>query len=143
MTIRPQAAWQFTHPDFDTQESTLGLTLTATGRIALVDGQASVRQSLLLLLSTVPGERVMRPDYGCALHLLVFSPNDETTHGLAIHYVRQAVERWEPRAEIVEIDATRSDEAPERMLLRLHYRLNQTLQADTLEMSLDLQSPSP
>lgn len=143
MTLRPSASWRFAHPDFDAQDAAPGLTLTATGRVAMVEGQASVRQSLLLLLSTVPGERVMRPDYGCELHLLVFSPNDETTHGLAIHYVRQAVARWEPRAEVVEIDATRSDEAPERMLLRLHYRLPQTLEAEVLEMSIDLQSPSP
>jgi len=142
MTIRPYGAWQFTHPDFDTQEAAPGLVLTHAGRIALVDGLASVRQSLLLLLSTVPGERVMRPDYGCNLHLLVFSPNDETTHGLAIHCVREAVSRWEPRAEIVDMDATRSAEAPERIALQLHYRLRQTLQNDVLDMSFDLQPPS-
>lgn len=143
MTPRSSASWRFSHPDFDAQDAASGLTLTATGRVAMVEGQASVRQSLLLLLTTVPGERVMRPDYGCELHLLVFSPNDETTHGLAIHYVRQAVARWVPHAEVVEIDATRSDEAPERMLLRLHYRLQQTLEAEVLEMSFDLQPPSP
>jgi hypothetical protein len=56
----------------------------------MVAEQAAVRQSILLLLTTVPGERVMRPDYGCDLQKLVFSPNDATTHGLAIHYVRRA-----------------------------------------------------
>ena len=43
----------------------------------------------------------MRPDYGCELHRLVFSPNDDTTAGLAIHYVRRALERWEPRVEVL------------------------------------------
>jgi len=46
------------------------------------------------------GERVLRPEYGCDLHRLVFSPNDATTAGLAVHYVRAALLRWEPRIEI-------------------------------------------
>ena len=41
----------------------------------------------------------MRPGYGCHLFRLAFAPNDDTTAGLAIHYVRQALERWEPRIE--------------------------------------------
>ena len=53
----------------------------------------AVRQSILMLLSTRPGERVMPPDYGCPIHRLVFSPNDATTAGLAIHYVRHSLLR--------------------------------------------------
>ena len=81
--------------------------------------EASVRQAILLLLSTRPGERVMRPTYGCDLHRLVFSPNDDTTAGLAIHYVRQALERWEPRIEVIRLDAGR--EAPLRTAGRSGY----------------------
>ena len=79
--------------------------LTATGSLSMVDGDAAVRQALLLLLATTPGERLMRPQYGCHLNRLLFAPNDHTTAGLAVHYVRQAVQRWEPRAEIVSLDA--------------------------------------
>ena len=74
-------------------------------------GDEAVRQSILLLLSTIPGERVMRPTYGCHLHRLVFWPNDDTTAGLAIHYVRRAVERFEPRVEVIRVDATRDADA--------------------------------
>ena len=49
----------------------------------MVQYNDSIRQAILLLFSTRPGERVMRPDYGCDIHRLVFSPNDDTTAGLA------------------------------------------------------------
>jgi phage baseplate assembly protein W len=100
-------AWRFLMPGLDAPANGGGLLISATGGIAMVQEDDAVRQALLLLLSTVPGERVMRPDYGCLLHRLIFSPNDDTTAGLAIHYVRSAIERWEPRVDIVRIDATR------------------------------------
>lgn len=82
-----------------------GLMLNVTGAIAMAEDVCSIRQSILLLLSTRPGERVMRPEYGCWLHRLVFAPNDANTAGLAIHYVGEALRRWEPRVEILHLDA--------------------------------------
>jgi hypothetical protein len=104
----------------------------------MVDGDASVRQAMLVLLSTMPGERVMRPDYGCDLHKLVFSPNDDTTAGLAIHYVRQALQRWEPRAEIQRLDAVRHPDRPEELILVLDYRVRASLQSSTLTVPVNL-----
>jgi hypothetical protein len=98
-------AWLFLMPRIDEPEEQAGLQLTAAGAIGMVEGDASIRQSLLLLLATVPGERVMRPSYGCDIQRLVFAGNDETTAGLAMHYVRRAVRRWEPRIEILGLDA--------------------------------------
>jgi phage baseplate assembly protein W len=106
----------------------------------MVGGRDVVRQSLLLLLTTVPGERVMRPTYGCHLHRLVFWPNDDTTAGLAIHYVRDAVERFELRAQIVGVDASRNPDLPERLDLVLAYRVRPTGQLDELAVSIDLQA---
>jgi uncharacterized protein len=105
-----------------------------------VDERASVHQAILLLLSTRPGERVMRPGYGCNLHRLVFSPNDDTTAGLAIHYVRQALDRWEPRIDVIRLDATRSedDAVPGLMEISLEYRLRATQQSQRLTYAFDL-----
>lgn len=47
----------------------------------------------------------MRADYGCWLHRLVFAPNDASTAGLAIHYIGEALRRWEPRVIIERLDA--------------------------------------
>jgi uncharacterized protein len=123
MTIPSYRAWRFVHPDFDGHALAGGLQLAPTGRVDMVEGAAAVRQSLLLLLSTRPGERVMRPTYGCNLHRLVFEPNDATTAGMAIHYVRQAVQRWEPRVEILHLDAGPHPEDPSRLDIVLEYRV--------------------
>ena len=127
-------AWRFVHPDvvLDDGASSGGLQVTPRGRIEMVEGDESIRQSLLLLQSTSPGERVMRPDYGCSLRHLVFGPNDDTTAGLAIHYVRRAVERWEPRVEVLAVDAGRDPDHPERLVIELDYRVRATRRADTI-----------
>lgn len=138
MNIRRYRAWRFLHPDFDLPEGWAGLTLSPAGGIEMVEGRDSVRQAILLLLSTRPGERVMRPDYGCDLHKLVFSPNDNTTAGLAIHYVRQAINRWEPRVIVLRLDAYRDENYPERLNILLEYRMRSTPQRDGLMFSVNL-----
>lgn len=131
--LSPIRGLRFTHPDFDTGPrdrgpgiagvpARAGLVCTGTGRLEQVEGADLLRQSLLLLLSTYPGERVMRPDYGCELLTLAFATNDDTTAGLAIHYVRRAVERFEPRVKILAVDATRSADTPYRLDVVLEYQ---------------------
>lgn len=138
MALPRYRGWRFVHPDFDTGVPQAGLQISNRGRIETVDDHLSVRQSILLLLTTRPGERVMRPEYGCHLSRLVFSPNDGTTAGLAMHYVRQALERWEPRVEILRLDAERSREDPARMDLLLEYRLRATARSERLLFPLYL-----
>ena len=138
MNIRRYRAWRFLHPDFDIPKDWAGLNLSPAGGIDMVEDRDSVRQAILLLISTRPGERVMRPDYGCDLHKLVFSPNDVTTAGLAIHYVRQAINRWEPRVIVLRLDAYRDDNYPERLNILLEYRLRSMSQRDGLMFSVNL-----
>jgi uncharacterized protein len=138
MNVRRYRAWRFFHPDIDVPEQWAGLGISPTGGIDMVEDQASVRQAILLLLSTIPGERVMRPDYGCDLHKLIFSPNDNTTAGLAIHYVRQALDRWEPRIRIMFLDADPSPEDPGRLDILLEYRLRRSEHTDQLTFSINL-----
>ena len=130
-------SWRFAHPDLDFGVES-GLRLAHTGAVDMVEEQAAVRQAVLLLLSTRPGERVMRPDYGCELHRLIFAPNDDTTAGLAIHYVRRALERWEPRIQILRLDAGRHPEDPERLNISLEYRVRSTQRGERLTYSVQL-----
>jgi phage baseplate assembly protein W len=115
-----------------------GLALTPRGGLETVSDRAGVRQALLLLLLTRPGERVLRPTYGCELYRLMFWPNDDTTAGLAIHYVRQAVERWEPRVDNLRVDAQRNADDPSRLDVTLEYRVRSTGNEDRLSVQLDL-----
>jgi hypothetical protein len=134
----PFRAIRFVHPDLD--EGAPGLSLSARGAMAMVEGTASIRQAVLLLLSTSPGERLMRPAYGCNLHQLVFSPNDDTTAGLAVHYVRRALEAWEPRVEVLAVDARPAEDDPGRLDIELAWRVRTTGVRDQLRLSLDLET---
>ncbi|HEX9981627.1 MAG TPA: GPW/gp25 family protein [Thermoanaerobaculia bacterium] len=129
-------AWRFAHPDLDRGDA--GLHVSPTGGVEMVEDADALRQAVMLLLSTRPGERVMRPDYGCHLDRILFWPNDNTTAGLAIHYVRQAIERWEPRVQIVRLDAVRNEADPSRLEVHLEYRSRATQRGDELRISMAL-----
>ena len=129
-------AFRFIHPDSDPMNA--GLRFSPTGGISLADEFDSMRQSIMMLLTTIPGERVMRPDYGCDLYRLIFSPNDDTTAGLAIYYVRRAIERWEPRVEILELDANPEADSGQ-LLISLQYRIRESLRTDTLMLPVSLE----
>jgi len=113
-----------------------GMGTSRTGGLAMVEGDDSVRQAIIMLLTTAPGERLMRPEYGSYLHRLAFAPNDQTTAGLAIHYVRAALTRWEPRVEIVDLDAAADPYQPERLVVSLLYRVRASLATEALELSI-------
>jgi uncharacterized protein len=143
MTTHHPHAWLFALPDQEAESAAgSGLQILPTGGVAMVSGDASVRQALLLLLSTSPGERVMRPSYGCNLRRLVFSVNDDTTAGLAIHFVRQAIARHEPRVEIISLDAGRDETNPAILSIHLEYRVRASGSVDGLAFDLDLAAPN-
>jgi phage baseplate assembly protein W len=133
-----ERGWLFAHPDFNVGGTFPGLTLSAQGGIGMVEGEAAVRQAVLLLISTVPGERVMRPEYGCDLYQLLFSLNDDTTAGMAIHYISLALRRWEPRIDIVRLDATANPVRPEVLDIMLEYRVRATDSVRQLALSMNL-----
>jgi uncharacterized protein len=95
----------------------------ATGSIALVSGEREIVESIRLILATAPGERPMRPEFGCAIHDLVFAPADAATAGEIAYAVRRALEQWEPRITLddVVVDFAESDTGT--LLIDIHYRL--------------------
>ena len=144
MTLSRDRAWRFEIPQrvalgVSQAWRSAGLQIGPDGRIMMVEGADAIRQAILILVSTIPGERVMRPDYGCHLHRLLFSPNDETTAGLAIHYVRDAIERWEPRVEIVSLDAARDEARPGQLDILLTYVVRATRSGQQLIIPVDLE----
>ncbi|MGH2720273.1 MAG: GPW/gp25 family protein [Actinomycetota bacterium] len=80
------------------------LDTSPTGGIALVSGDREIEEAIRLTIGTAPGERPMRPEFGCAIHDFVFSPADGATAGRIAYEVEVALERWEPRIDIVGVD---------------------------------------
>lgn len=102
------------------------------GHMALTDEAIEVSQSMEIILRTMPGQRVMRPEFGCRIHDLVFAPNNLQTAVTAQHYVEQALERWEPRIEVVQVDARPNPEAPTELIIEIEYIIKATRDPRTL-----------
>ncbi|WP_020587969.1 GPW/gp25 family protein [Desulfobacter curvatus] len=116
-----------------------GLNISEMGTLQMVDESNSIRQSILMILSTIPGERIMRPDYGCELYKLTFSPNDETTAGIAIHYIKKAITKWEQRIQIIDIDAVPNAVYGEILDITMSYTIKKNLNKDFLTYSFNLE----
>ncbi len=95
-------------------------------RIALSRLDDSIRQSILLIVGTARGERLMRPTFGCGIHDLVFAPNDATTAALVSFEVREALIDWEPRIEVLNVQITQDPEEGNKLLINLQYRVRST-----------------
>ena len=132
------AGWKFVLPEEAHEGVVCGPQLSVHGAIQMTHGLDAARQDICLLLGTRPGERVMRPEYGCDLQRLVFASNDDTTAGLAIHYVKRALDRWEPRIEVMRVDARRDPQRAEVLVIEIEYRLRATRERDTLAHPLNL-----
>lgn len=94
-----------------------------TGGVEWSQGEKDVQEALYLLLATAPGERVMRPDFGCGIHELTFAPNNSSTRAAVARRVRRAVTQHEPRVELVSVDVQADPERPEVLLIRIDYRV--------------------
>jgi phage baseplate assembly protein W len=104
----------------------------ARGRVALVRHERDIEQAIRIILLTPKGQRVMRPEFGCQIHDLIFEPNNSATAGLAAFYVEEALAMWEPRIEVLEVHAAPDREQPERLLISISYQIRVTLDRRTL-----------
>jgi uncharacterized protein len=72
----------------------------AGGGVAMSEYEENIRQSILLIISTKPGERPMLPAFGCDIHKFLFAPNTRATANQIAFHVRRALKRWESRIEV-------------------------------------------
>jgi phage baseplate assembly protein W len=82
------------------------VTTDPTGGIALVTREREVEEAIRIILGTAPGERPMRPEFGCRIHEHVFGPANAATAGQVAFDVRAALERWEPRIDLDDVRVT-------------------------------------
>lgn len=94
-----------------------------TGAVALVSGDREIVESIRLILGTAPGERPMRPEFGCAIHDLVFAPADAATAGKIAYEVRLAIERWEPRITLTDVQVSFAEADRGMLLIDIRYEL--------------------
>ena len=92
-------------------------------QIGTVADDLAIRQSIYVIINTVPGERVMRPEFGCEIHSLIFAPANFQTAALAERYVREALIRWEPRIDLREVEVTAGASDRGELFIRVSYSL--------------------
>jgi phage baseplate assembly protein W len=102
------------------------LQINQQGGIALARGAHDIEQAIRIILETQPGERVMRPEFGCRVHELLFAPLNAATRGLAAYYVQEALDRWEPRVELQEVNTLDDPGRDGVMLIEIKYRIKDT-----------------
>jgi hypothetical protein len=100
--------------------------LDARGNLSLSQYEENIDQSVRVILGTAPGERMMRPDFGCKIHDFVFHPNNASTAALVAFYVRESLVKWEPRIEDVSVAASPDPAHENRLNVEISYRVRRT-----------------
>lgn len=102
------------------------LGIDQTGAIAMSSGADGIASALRMILSTAPGERTMRPQFGCRIWHLLFEPINANTLGLMADAVRSAVGQWEPRIVLDDVRVEPDDTADGKVVIHLDYHVKAT-----------------
>lgn len=106
--------------------------LSDRNRMSTVSDEMAIRRSIYIIINTVPGERVMRPDFGCEIHSLIFMPANDQTAAIAERYVREALTRWEPRINLKEVTVTPGATELGELFIRVTYEVKATYDLHSL-----------
>jgi phage baseplate assembly protein W len=102
------------------------LRIDRLGGLALSAGHSDIEEAIDVILGTAPGERPMRPEFGCGVHNYVFDTIDAYTLGRIDYEIRAALDRWEPRIDIVDIEPDLSRQSEGVLLLDITYSTRAT-----------------
>ncbi len=102
------------------------LRTDARGKIMLTSGGQDIEEAIRIILSTRPGERVMRPTFGCRAHELLFEPRTPTTVSLLQEYVYEALRMWEPRINLIVVDVNPDEMHDGALLAKIEYEIKAT-----------------
>jgi phage baseplate assembly protein W len=102
------------------------IEVDAGGKVQYSESEKKVQESVLIILGTARGERVMRPDFGSRLHELVFAPINSSTKSLIAHYATEALVRWEARIDVLRVAVREEPSAEGKVLVDVEYRVRST-----------------
>ena len=103
-----------------------------TGRVLSVEYEEDIRQSIRIILETAPGERVMRPNFGCGIHELVFTALDSTAIQQIRSTVEEALRRCEARIDVLAVTVREELNLNGELEIELEYRVRKTNQTGNL-----------
>jgi Phage baseplate assembly protein W len=103
-----------------------------SGKVQFVQGNTDIKQAIVIILTTAPGERVMMPEFGCRINELLFAANNSSAEALAKLYVQQAIDRWEPRVKVTTVEATIDFSTRNTLTVSVNYCILDKNQPDNL-----------
>ncbi|WP_456786621.1 GPW/gp25 family protein [Cellulomonas sp. P5_C5] len=112
--------------DFVGRGFTWPLGVDHTGAIALTRAGGDLEDSIRVVLLTAPGERLMRPQFGCRIWDLMFEPVNANLLGLISEAVRDALAQWEPRIEVLDVTPVQDAESSGTVQITIAYRVRAT-----------------
>lgn len=113
---------------------------TQGGRVLMASDATDIEQAILIILQTAPGERVMLPSFGCRINELVFAAGNATSVSLAQLYVKQALDRWEPRIVVTQVAAGIDPKTPNCLTISVSYVIRTSNQPGNLVYPFFLKS---
>jgi len=102
------------------------LRVDPTGRIVLSRQEEDIKEAIWIILSTAKGERAMRPEFGCGIHDLTFAPNNPATRNLVETTVREALNTFEDRIEILNLNVSGEEADTGKLMISLDYQVKST-----------------
>lgn len=102
---------------------------SASSGVAWSEFEENIRENITIILGTRPGERQMLPAFGCRIHEMMFAPNTSNTSAIIAHHVHEALTRWEPRIEVVKVEATPGQAGSVRVQVDYRVRATDALQS--------------
>lgn len=102
------------------------MQINALGETEMSSDDENIRQSMMLILGTAPGERIMRPNFGCAIHDILFEPNTAITAAKIEYEIKKSLLEFEPRISDIEVSAHPDDVEQSRMNVTIAYTIRKT-----------------
>ncbi len=100
--------------------------ISAFGGMAMSEGADNIEEGVYCIIGTAVGERVMRPSFGCRIHDFVFHPNSSSTAGMVSFYVRESLNKWEPRISDVSVKAYADPNNDSVLNVEVSYKIRST-----------------
>ena len=99
------------------------IRINGKGGFSLSSEEQDIAEAIWIVLSTSRGDRIMRPEFGCGLQDYVFAPNNANTRGAIAYQVQQALIRWEPRIDVIDVQAREEPGQANLLLIQVDYRI--------------------
>ncbi len=102
------------------------VTVEADGSISSSSYDENIRESILIILGTAKGERLMRPEFGCSIYEYAYGTMDTLTRRMIENSVYEALVKWEPRIEVNEVKTLTEKSTEGKILIIIDYKVRRS-----------------